>query len=1134
MRLPGGSGLRCPSCERQNSKGSAFCLGCGTPLARDCTACGQALPPDAAFCNACGRPLGVVARPQPPHTLPPRDPRTYTPKHLTEKILQSKSALEGERKQVTVLFADVKGSMELAERVDPEEWHRILDGFFQILTDGVHRFEGTVNQYLGDGIMALFGAPIAHEDHDRRACYAALYLLRELRDYGQELRREGGLDFAVRIGLHSGDVVVGKIGDDLRMDYTAQGHTVGLAARMQELAEAGRAYITHTTAERVRGYFELEELGAFRVKGAEESICAFALLAPGTVRSRFDFSLARGLTRFVGRGEDLGVLTTALERTLRGNGQVVGVVAEAGTGKTRLCYEFLERCRARGDVFVVEGRAVAHGKNIPLLPILEVIRGYYGISEHDDDRSAREKIAGRMLLLDEAFRDVLPLLFDFLGVADPERPAPRLDPEGRKRQLFGVLRKLLQGDERRSSLVLIEDLHWIDGASETWLNEWVDAVVGTNNLLLVNFRPEYHAAWMQRSHYQQLALAPLGPEAIHELLSDLLGHDPSLEGLGDAIHERTAGNPFFIEEVVQSLVESGTLEGTRGSYRLLTPIGTLSVPDSVQAVLAARIDRLAEREKRVLQTAAVIGKDFSESILKVVAGLPALELHDTLAALRAAEFVYETALYPVAEYAFKHPLTQSVALHSQLHERRRRTHAEVACALEAACADRLDERAALLAHHWEEAGEALPAARWHRRAAEWAGPNDVSQATHHWDSVRALLSHREEELEVARLLAVACQHLLHMGWRAGTTEERAREVFESGRRHAQRSGDVATEARTEGAYGAVQTLQGNLGGGQNHIGEFERLAIASKDEELAIIARGWGGYVRFLRGELDSAAMDYRAVLELTRDRLDLGVDFLGSSAHAFFLALLIGVEGRVSSLPLVDDLLSRGLRVSRQRGELENEAFLLHWASEIVIRFVGDVERGCLLAQEGLEKGERVGSPLLCILGSTGLSLGLAADARYAEAETLLDGAFRMMEEHRTNLEEMPALVALRAELRLGEGDSEGALGHARSALARAEELRTGIYRPECERALAHALTARGELGEAEAALVRAAAQAEKMGVRNYRPLLHMDRAAIIRRGGDGSAATHELREALRLFEAIGALGHVRRVRAELAETVS
>ncbi|MGH7855797.1 MAG: AAA family ATPase, partial [Candidatus Binatia bacterium] len=434
--------MTCPSCTREN---------------RD----------DAKFCDACGYRLAK--------TGPAPELRAYTPRHLAEEILRSRRALEGERKQVTVLFADVKGSLDLAESVDPEAWHEILDRFFGILAGGIHRFEGTINQFTGDGIMALFGAPIAHEDHAQRACWSALHLSEELRRYADELRREAGLNFSVRMGLNSGEVVVGAIGDDLRMDYTAQGHTVGLAARIEQLAEPGTVYLSDHTAELVSGYFRLRDLGDFRIQGLREPLRVYELQGTGSVRSRLDRARARGLTRFVGRKPEMAALEATLEEALAGRGRVVGVVAEPGVGKSRLCAEFLDRCRARG-LRAHGGRALAHGKSVPLLPVLEMLRDYFGVSERDADQAAREKIAGKLLLLDRDFDASLPLLFDFLGVADPERPLPRMDPEARQRLLFDIVRRMMHARSRREpAVIFFEDCHWLDEASEAYLETMIEA-----------------------------------------------------------------------------------------------------------------------------------------------------------------------------------------------------------------------------------------------------------------------------------------------------------------------------------------------------------------------------------------------------------------------------------------------------------------------------------------------------------------------------------------------------------------------------------------------------------------------------------------------------------------------------------
>ncbi len=415
----------CGGCGFDNPAGVKFCGECGSSIEACCPACEASNPAGFKFCGECGTALRSDGTPK-------RAPREYTPRHLADKILKTKSAIEGERKRVTVLFADVKSSMELASRTDPEEWHAILDRFFQILSDGVHRFEGTVNQYTGDGIMALFGAPIAHENHAQRACFASLHLRDELKKYADELRLTQGLDFSVRIGINSGDVVVGKIGDDLRMDYTAQGATVGLAQRMEQVAAAHSICLSDETAKLVTGYFSLRDLGEAQIKGVDEALRVHELLGMGNLRTRFDVSRARGLTRFVGRENDMQVLDQALASAHAGSGQVIGGVAEAGAGKSRLCFEFAERCRGDG-MRVMQGSGVPHGKNIPLLPILQVFRAYYGISEEDDDRTAREKIAGRMLLIDESFRESLPFVFDLWESPIPSGPQPRWTPTRARR-----------------------------------------------------------------------------------------------------------------------------------------------------------------------------------------------------------------------------------------------------------------------------------------------------------------------------------------------------------------------------------------------------------------------------------------------------------------------------------------------------------------------------------------------------------------------------------------------------------------------------------------------------------------------------------------------------------------------------
>jgi hypothetical protein len=576
---------------------------------------------------------------------------------------------------------------------------------------------------------------------------------------------------------------------------------------MEQLASPDTIYLSDTSARLVDGYFALDDLGEFPVKGLDAPARVHQLTGIGALRTRFDVSRARGLTRFVGRDADMTTLEAAYAQSSAGNGQVVGVVAPAGTGKSRLCFEFLERCRGRG-IPVIEGHALSHGKNIPFLPMLEIFRDFYGIEPQDDPRTVREKIAGRLLLLDESFRDALPVIFENFGVADPNRPGPPMDAEARQRLVFSVLRRVVRGEDE-PFVAFLDDLHWLDPTSELFLAQWVDALQGARSLLLVNFRPEFSAEWTQRSWYRQIALAPLGPDAIQDLLDDLLGSDASVAGLATRIHQRTGGNPFFTEEVVQGLIESGKLEGTRGAYRLIEPVGRLEIPSSVTSLLASRIDRLAEREKHVLQAAAVLGKTFAEPLLEAIADVPQAELRASLDALKRGEFLYEQSLYPVAEYAFKHPLTQEVALGAQLSERRKALHAAAARALQESFAARLDESAALLAHHWEEAGQPREAARWQRRAAQWVRGRDPVQSIRHWQRVRALAAGLDDDEEAKRFALEACSSIANMGgWRLGLPAEEMTAIGEQARGLAQHFGDrnalvgsVVAEAARKGIGG---------------------------------------------------------------------------------------------------------------------------------------------------------------------------------------------------------------------------------------------------------------------------------------------------------------------------------------------
>jgi len=1122
--------VNCPKCRTENLADSLFCEECSAPLEAACPSCGAGNRPAAKFCRKCRAQMArlapsSIASPQ----LPVLSPLSYTPKHLADKILTSRSALEGERKQVTVLFADVKGSMDLAGKLDPEEWHKVMDGFFAILAKGVHRFEGTVNQYTGDGIMALFGAPIAHEDHARRACYAALHLSEELRPYANQLRLRQGLNFSVRMGINSGEVIVGRIGDDLRMDYTAQGHTVGLAARMEQIAEAGKVYLTEHAAALVEGFFQLGDLGQMEVKGVAEPLRVYELQGVGQMRTRLDISRSRGFSRFVGRAEEMQVLESALARAQQGQPQIVGIVGEAGLGKSRLCAEFLERCRASG-IMTYEATGVSHGKAIPFLPILQLCRAFFGIGEQDSDTTARERIAGRLLLLDESFRESLPLMFDFLGVPDPELPAPRMDPEARQRQIFAVFRGVIQArGQRETSVTLLEDLHWFDGGSEAFLEPLLDARPGNRGLIMINFRPEYHADWARKSYYQQVALQPLGPDALRQLLADLLGSDASISGLAEAVHARTAGNPFFTEEVIQTLIESGKLVGTKGSYRLVAPIDKLEVPGTVQALLAARIDRLPEREKQVLQTAAVIGKTFHEPILRSVTALTDAALAEALHALKSAEFIYEQALYPVAKYAFKHPLTQEVALGSQLQERRGRTHATVARAIEAAHVEKLDEQAALLAHHWNEAGEALAAARWHRRAADWLWMRDVARSFEHFARVRTLTAALLDDAEGREHGLRARIMLLQASWRVGLSPGEIEPLAAEARQIAAHQGDARSRLDIESALMPAYWLTGQLAKAAEIGAEAVRLADEVGDVSFRALVRADLGHIYVSSGRLADALRVFDEGLDVGGDDPNLGLDRMGFSTqvwtrsrHGWALVEM----GRLA--PGVADL-EAAVRRLRDLGQWEFASLTLLFRV-FADEYAGDpVDAGLRHARESLEYGERAGSPFAQSFGYHALGrVRLAAKDSPAALEALEQAQALPL-----SADFEPVHLAFLAEARLGVGDAEGARATADQAIRLAQERGTRGWEVRAHLAQARVLRALdGVAAKAaiEACLVRAEALVAETGARAQTPFLIEERARLALDLGDARDGACLLREAQRAFAEMGAAGHAARLAAVLA----
>ena len=552
--------MQCPQCQHDNSATAKFCEECGQLLRVRCPACGFEPAPSAKFCPECGQRLTPPA-PAAASPVAFAPSQAYTPPHLAEKIRMSKSVLEGERKQVTVLFADLKGSMELLADRDPEEARHILDPVLERLMAAVHRYEGTVNQVMGDGIMALFGAPVAHEDHAVRACYAALAMQEAMRRYAEEVRRTHGLAVQIRVGLNSGEVVVRAIGNDLHMDYSAIGQTTHLAARMEQLATPGSILLTAATLRLVEGLVRVNALGPVPVKGLTEPVDVFELVEASAIRRRLQAAATRGLTRFVGRETELVALQQALARAEAGHGQVVALVGEAGVGKSRLVYELVHSHRTQGWL-VLESASVSYGKATPYFPVIDLLKRYAHVEDRDEPRTVRAKVTGHVLTLDEALQDTMPALLALLDVLPEDSPFLKLDPPQRRQRTLDALKRVLLRESQVQPLLLVfEDLHWIDTETQALLDSLVERLPTARLLLLVNYRPEYQHGWGSKTYYTQLRLDPLPPVSAEEFLQALLGDDPSLAPLKQLLIARTQGNPFFLEESVRTLVETGVLVG---------------------------------------------------------------------------------------------------------------------------------------------------------------------------------------------------------------------------------------------------------------------------------------------------------------------------------------------------------------------------------------------------------------------------------------------------------------------------------------------------------------------------------------------------------------------------------------------
>jgi predicted ATPase/class 3 adenylate cyclase len=1154
--------MLCGTCRADNPTDNRFCDQCGATLDKVCPSCGASLRPEARFCGACGKRLGE-AGPVPAGGRAPADPAPppldyrspvvgYTPRHLADKILRSRSALEGERRQVTVLFADIAGFTTIAERLDPEDVHRIVDRCFELITAEVHRFEGTINQYTGDGVMALFGAPIAHEDSPRRAAHAALAIQRALRGYDRELQAQGGLHLQMRIGLHTGPVVVGKIGDDLRMDYTAVGDTTNLAARLQQTARPGSVVVSEATHGAIDTFFETLDLGEISVKG-RAPVRVFEVLRSRARRSRLSAAVERGLTPLVGRTREVSVLLERFADVKQGRGQVVSLAGDAGIGKSRLLLEFRRVLTEAGESPTwLEGQCVSFGQSIQFLPLIEQLRLNFEIEEFDGEPEIIAKVEHAMRRMGELDAHI-PYVRYLLSV-DPGDPAiVDMDAAARRGKCFEAIRALsFRGARRRPLVLVFEDLHWVDAGTEEYLASIVDAVAGVPLMLILTYRVGYSPVIPARSFHTVLTLRPLSETDAVDMAGHVLGAADLPPALRRALLEKAEGVPLFIEEVIKTLLDLGLLRREGDSYQVVQSVGSLDVPNTIQGIIMARLDRLGDEGKRTVQLASVIGRQFLGRLLQRVAGLTE-RLSDLLEELKDLEIIYELGLAPEPAYIFKHALIQDVAYQSLLKERRRDLHRAVGVAIEEIYADRLAEHAEELAHHFQNGGEWSKAFTYLVRSgdrAKAAYANETAldlyaraleaseRVTPAIEPTRiAEVHHRRGE--VLRLLArypdsIAAFERMREAARNG--EDRVREgealveiaysqflVFSSEgieqcRRFAQEAltigretGDQHVVARSLCYLGLVAQAEGDPAEGDRLFEESLGISRVAGFADTVAVNLTWLGAHANWRGEYTRAIDTSRQAMAAAR-QLNDGLSELLSLA--FICLSQIGLGDYRDAIVTIDE----GLAKARER----NNSFIIGRLTNTLgwlYQELGDFTRASEYNREAADIGRRaknanVEVSSLINLGLDQLHLGNPRQAIAAMEETKERVEKHALGAHRWRWSNHLGLYL--SEALLATGESSRALQQADKALAQARGTGSLKYQAKALALRGQVFLEAGQRDDAVRELAEALALTRRIGY----PTLTWQAAHLLARAqagtGDAEGAALSARLTLETMERV------------------
>jgi class 3 adenylate cyclase/tetratricopeptide (TPR) repeat protein len=1078
--------------------GKRFCAECGSPLPIRCPQCGAETSANAKFCADCGTALAAIARPGFDSSAIASS--TAKEIRITPEHADASPAIDGERKTVTALFADIKGSTELMEDLDPEEARAIIDPALKLMIDAAHRYDGYVVQSTGDGIFALFGAPVAHEDHPQRALYAALRMQDDLKRYSARLREAGNVPIEGRVGVNTGEVVVRSITTGAgQTEYTPIGHTSNLASRMQAVAPTGSISVSEQTRKLVEGYFKLKPLGPTRVKGVSERVNVYEVTGLGPLRTRLQRAVGRGLTKFVGREREIEALKHTAELAKSGRGQIVAAMAEPGVGKSRLFFEF--KATSQSGWMVLETFSISHGKASAYLPVLDLLQRYFKIVSGDDERTRREKVAGRLSMLDPSLEETRPYLFSLLGIIEGADPLAQMDGQLKQRRTLEAIKRILLRESLNQPLMVIfEDLHWIDEATQEFLNLLADSLGTAKFLLLVNYRPEYSHRWNSKTYYSQLRLDQLSKESAGEMLLALLGDGKDLIPLKRLIIDKTEGNPFSMEETVRVLFDEGALVRDGAAVILTKPLNALKIPPTVQGILAARIDRLPADAKELLQTLAVIGREFPISLIGAVVTKSDDELNRLLNDLQLGEFIYEQPAVGDTEYVFKHALTQEVAYNSVLTERRQQLHECTGAALETLYASTVEEHLAELAHHYGRSANPGKAVEYLTRAGQQALKRTAfaeaqAQLQQGLEWIKKLSEAPERdarELELASALAHAL--LVTRGYTAPETRaaaERARDLAEKGSNLSQLVAQVSVIWRnvlTTGDYSSASFLADRLLDLAQREGSPASFGFVCRAQtntnlyrgNLALVEEQFARWSSFLDADgfrqMSGATVSAIGIASLcagalghadsARERIAWALAFGRDSNNPYDLAVARALESWVSCWLRephhTEVAATQALAIAREHGFPFIKGMTrprLGWARAQLDR----ADEGVALIRQGLADLAEAGVRMNITDHLTCLGEAQALDGKFADALVIIEEALQANPEELVN---RPNALTCRGELRLKLGQTERAEADFREAIALAQKIQAKAWELRATISLARLLDTQGRRDEARSTL--------------------------------------------------------------------